>query len=102
MSFVATILDRVRDEALLVTGRPVIVMLSGGRDSTCLLDVAVQVSGAGAVSALHVNYGLRDGAGDDERHCRALCAELGVELTIDRPDQKAAAGNVQAWARARL
>ena len=55
-------------------GRPVVVMLSGGRDSTCLLDVAVAVAGAEAVSALHVNYGLREGAAEDERHCRALCA----------------------------
>ena len=44
-------------------------MLSGGRDSTCLLDVAVALLGAGAVSALHVNYGLREEAADDEQHC---------------------------------
>ena len=46
VTVVETILGRVRDEALLIAGRPVIVMLSGGRDSTCLLDVAVQISGA--------------------------------------------------------
>ena len=57
-------------------------MLSGGRDSTCLLDVAVQVSGAAAVSALHVNYGLREAAAKDEHHCRELCSRLGVELAV--------------------
>jgi tRNA(Ile)-lysidine synthase len=99
VSVVETILDRVRDEALLAPGRPVIVLLSGGRDSTCLLDVAVQISGVEAVAALHVNYGLREAAGDDERHCRDLCTRLGVELTVERPERTAAAGNVQAWAR---
>ena len=98
MSTVETILDRVREEGLLAAGRPVVVMLSGGRDSTCLLDVSVEVSGLPAVSALHVNYGLRDGAAEDERHCRELCARLGVELTVELAGAPAP-GNVQAWAR---
>ena len=60
---------RVREEGLLAPGRDVLVLLSGGRDSTCLLDIAVRVAGAKAVSALHVNYGFRESAGDDDRHC---------------------------------
>ncbi len=99
MSTVAAILSRVRDEALLVAGGPVVVLLSGGRDSTCLLDVAVQISGPQAVTALHVNYGLRDAADLDERHCRELCARLGVELTVEHPERTGATGNLQAWAR---
>jgi tRNA(Ile)-lysidine synthase len=89
---------RVRDEGLLAPGRPVIVLLSGGRDSTCLLDMAVAVAGADAVSALHVNYGLRPAADEDERHCEALCRRLGVGLEVRRPAPHAR-GNVQAWAR---
>ena len=99
MSVVETIIDGVRAEGLLAPGRAVVVMLSGGRDSTCLLDVAVTVCGAGAVSALHVNYGLRASADGDERHCRELCARLGVELTVERPAGARPPGNVQAWAR---
>ena len=65
--------------------RPVVAMLSGGRDSVCLLDVAVALRGAGSVRALHVNYGLRGAESDaDERHCAALCEQLGVELEIVR------------------
>ncbi len=98
MSVVETITNTVRAEGLLAHGRPVVVLLSGGRDSTCLLDVAVQVSGPEAVTALHVNYGLRGAADQDERHCREICARLGVELTVERV-REPAAGNVQAWAR---
>ena len=38
-------------------GEPLLVLLSGGGDSVCLLDVAVRLGAQ--VSALHVNYGLR-------------------------------------------
>ena len=87
-----------REAGLLAAGRPAVVLLSGGRDSTCLLDLAVRIAGAGAVSALHVNYGLRDNADGDERHCAELCERLGVALAIRRP-QRPETGNLQGWAR---
>src|SRR5436190_10727317 len=80
---------------LVARGRPVVVLLSGGRDSTCLLDVCVQL-GAQA-SALHVNYGLREEAGAEEEHCRGLCRRLEVELDVEHPGR--VEGNTQAWAR---
>jgi tRNA(Ile)-lysidine synthase len=98
--------ERVTADGLLGPGRPVVVMYSGGRDSTCLLDIAVRIAGAPAVSALHLNYGLRGAADADERHCAELCERLGVQLDIRRPVRpegaspaKPAAGNLQAWAR---
>jgi tRNA(Ile)-lysidine synthase len=93
------IFTRVREDGLLAPGRAVVVLLSGGRDSTCLLDLAVRVAGASAVTALHVNYGIRDSAGEDDRHCHELCASLGVELGVLRPPGPPSSGNVQAWAR---
>jgi tRNA(Ile)-lysidine synthase len=92
------LLERVRATGLLPEGAGVVVLLSGGRDSVCLLDVAVALGCV--VRALHVNYGLREGADGDEAHCRALCERLGVALTVHRatrPDD--AHGNLQAWAR---
>ena len=56
------LVQAVRAEGLLAEGRPVVVMYSGGRDSTCLLDLAAHIAGPPAVSALHVNYGLRASA----------------------------------------
>ncbi len=53
--------------------------------------------------ALHVNYGLRAQADEDERHCEALCRSLGVELSLVHAEPREAGergeGNVQAWAR---
>src|SRR4051794_40168369 len=92
-------LERVLADEILVPGSPLVSMLSGGRDSVCLLDLAVRVAGAGAVTALHVNYGLRDDCDEDERHCSALCESLGVELAIERPRRPEGPGNLQAWAR---
>ena len=94
----AAIADRVRGEGLLADSRPVVVLLSGGRDSTCLLDLAVRIAGAPAVEALHVNYGLRDAAIADERHCAELCERLEVGLEVRRP-RRPESGNLQAWAR---
>jgi tRNA(Ile)-lysidine synthase len=95
----AQLLEQVRAAGLLVAGRPVVVMVSGGRDSTCLLDLAVRVTGPAAVLALHVNYALRDSARGDERHCRELCQALNVPLEVRRPRPRAG-GNLHAWARA--
>ena len=89
-------LEAARASGLIVAGKPLLVLLSGGADSICLLDVALRL-GAEA-SALHVNYGLRDGAEHDEAHCRAVCAELGVELAVERA-RLPAGGNLQAHAR---
>jgi tRNA(Ile)-lysidine synthase len=109
--------ERVRAGGLLEPGRRVLVLLSGGRDSVCLLDLAVRIAGDGQVAALHFNYGLREASGADEAHCAALCERLGIELHVRRPLRPegagtepaspagtgtrpaSPAGNLQAWAR---
>jgi tRNA(Ile)-lysidine synthase len=115
--------ETVRARGLLGSGRPVVTMLSGGRDSVCLLDIAVALCGVGAVRGLHVNYGLRAAAVEEERFCVALCEQLGVGLEVVRARRGASGergesagpgssdvadgldsrgethGNLQAWAR---
>jgi tRNA(Ile)-lysidine synthase len=91
-----TALEAARASGLVVAGEPLLVLLSGGPDSVCLLDVSIQLEAG--VAALHVNYGLREGADADESFCRDLCDRLGVPLTVERA-KEAPGGNVQAWAR---
>jgi tRNA(Ile)-lysidine synthase len=95
----AELLERVEADGLLAGPEPLLVMISGGRDSVCMLDLAVRARGADAVRALHVNYGLREEAGEDERHCAQLCERLGVALEVERPRRPEGSGNLQAWAR---
>jgi tRNA(Ile)-lysidine synthase len=98
MSVASAMRDRVRAGGLIEPEQPLVVLLSGGRDSTCLLDLAATLAGAGSVYALHLNYGLRESAAGDERHCRELCTSLEVALQVVEPSAPAH-GNVQAWAR---
>ena len=53
-------LDAARASGLVRAGEPLLVLVSGGGDSVCLLDVALRLDAR--VSALNVNYGLREGA----------------------------------------
>jgi tRNA(Ile)-lysidine synthase len=94
-----SVLERVRSGGLLEPGGSTVVLLSGGRDSISLLDLAVRIAGADHVTALHVNYGLRQAADGDADHCAQLCGRLGVPLDVRRP-RRPASGNLQAWARA--
>jgi tRNA(Ile)-lysidine synthase len=92
-------IEAVREGGLLPSGSKLVAMLSGGRDSVCLLDLTARLLGADAVTALHVNYGLRDDSDEDESHCAALCERLGVALEVERPRSPEGPGNLQAWAR---
>lgn len=89
-------LGAAQRSGLVLEGEPLLVMLSGGADSVCLLDAARRL-GAWA-SALHVNYGLREEADGDEEHCRTLCERLGVPLTVETVALPLE-GNLQAHAR---
>ena len=92
-------LEAVREGGMLPAGTALVAMLSGGRDSVCLLDLAVRLLGPDEVTALHVNYGLRDDSDSDETRCTALCERLGVQLEVERPRRPEGPGNLQAWAR---
>ncbi len=100
MSVARELPEQVRASGLMPRDGALVVMLSGGRDSVCLLDVAVRLCAPGAVRALHVNYGLRPQADAEERHCAQLCERLGgVPLERVRATRPPGAGNLQAWAR---
>lgn len=89
-------LDAARASGLVHAGEPLLVLLSGGGDSICLLDVALRLDAR--VSALHLNYGLREGADADETFVRELCERLGVPLSAERVELPEG-GNLQERAR---
>jgi len=93
------LLVRVEAGGLIAPPRSLVALLSGGRDSVCMLDLAVRARGAAAVTVLHVDYGLRPESHDDADFCASLCERLGVELVLERPVRPEGPGNLQAWAR---
>ncbi len=93
------LLARVQAGGLVEPPRQLVTMVSGGRDSICMLDLAVRARGEAAVVALHVDYGLRPESHRDAEFCASLCERLGVELRTERPVRPDTEGNLQAWAR---
>ncbi len=90
-------LHAASESGLIRPGEPLLVLVSGGGDSVALLDVAVRLDAR--VAALHVNYGLREGADADEALVRELCERLGVPLRAERVKLGDDTGNLQEQAR---
>lgn len=69
----------------------ILVALSGGADSVCLLDLFLCAKARGdfpfAVAAAHLNHSLRGKESDrDEAFCRAFCESRGVPLVCEKAD----------------
>lgn len=74
--------DTIRERNLVEPGAPVVIMVSGGSDSTALAYVAHELSAAGTigpVAMLHVNHQLR---GEESDGDAAFVAELASTLSI--------------------
>src|SRR3954452_4231454 len=87
----------VRESHLIPEGTRGVVLVSGGADSAATAAGLVEVLGAGAGIALHLNYGLRPDSDRDQETVRELATKLGIELEVERPEL--GEGNVQAEAR---
>jgi tRNA(Ile)-lysidine synthase len=70
---------------------PLAVAFSGGADSTALLLAAAAIWPRN-VHAIHVHHGLQAAADDFARHCKTVCAELGVPLHEIKVDAAHASG----------
>lgn len=66
----------------------VVAGVSGGADSVCLLLLLQELAKELSVRiyAVHVNHGLRETAGRDERFTEELCSRLEIPLRIYRID----------------
>jgi tRNA(Ile)-lysidine synthase len=89
-------LEAARDSGLVRPGVPLLVMVSGGGDSVALLDIAHRLRAD--LSALHVNYGLREGASLDQSLVERLCEERHIPLRVEHVSL-GSGGNLQERAR---
>ena len=81
----------VEENRLFARGDRVLAALSGGADSTALLELLLASARrlGITVAAFHLNHGLRRAAAGDEAAVRRLCRERGVELLVERADVRA-------------
>ncbi|MCL2108364.1 MAG: tRNA lysidine(34) synthetase TilS [Oscillospiraceae bacterium] len=87
----AKIKDNLLKFSEVIRGNTVLVALSGGADSVCLLHALLEARDELAieVEACHVNHMLRGEQSDsDEQFVRELCEKLGVKLHVGRVDVK--------------
>ena len=89
-------LEAARESGLIRPGAPLLVMVSGGGDSVALLDIADRLGAS--LTALHVNYGLREDSGLDQALVEELCGERNIPLTVEAVEL-GAEGNLQDRAR---
>lgn len=92
-----------RIEAAIPRGAAICAGLSGGLDSTVLLDALARVAPAlgHRVCAVHVHHGLSPNAQAWAASCERLCAALGVPLAVARVDVERGTGDgLEAAARA--
>ena len=107
MGLVERVRDGIAREGLAEAGAPVVLMVSGGSDSTALAYIAADLAAAGDLGPLvmlHVNHLLRaDAAEEDARFVARLAELLGIPLVMREIDVGAAAAregaNVEATAR---
>lgn len=78
-----TVVDRAID-TLVPPSAPIIVALSGGRDSVALLDALLTVAPprGHALTAVHVHHGLSPNADAWARFCEEFCAARGVMFAL--------------------
>ncbi|MDP6494486.1 MAG: tRNA lysidine(34) synthetase TilS [Dehalococcoidia bacterium] len=83
------VLSYARRHGLLPAGGALVVGVSGGPDSICLLHILTQAGDRLGVDlhAAHLNHGLRGSdAEDDAEYVTRLCHRLGVPAIIERRD----------------
>lgn len=95
-NFNASVLPKMRAFTAKLIGRKdvVLVGLSGGADSVCLLHFLQYLAKEKhfALAAVHVNHGLRGRAARaDEQFCKELCKKLDIPLFVKKVDAKSVA-----------
>ena len=85
---VSRVRDLVAEERVCRSSDPLIVGVSGGADSVCLLDVlaAVRPRRGRRLVVLHVDHGFRPDSASDATFVRELAEKLGLQYEVARFD----------------
>lgn len=86
-----TIEKTIVNHKMISYGDNIVVGLSGGADSVCLLIALLELKeklGFGEITAVHVNHGLREEAFNDEKFVNELCLNLGIKALTLQADVK--------------
>ena len=79
----------IQDHSLVSSGEKVLVGVSGGPDSVCLLYILMELRPALDINVhvAHLDHGLRgDESEADAEYVQKMCDHLGVKVTIERRD----------------
>jgi len=93
-SLLEQVIATLDDHQLLLAGDTVVLGVSGGPDSLCMLHVLCRLAGRYGVTlhAAHLHHGIRgQEADDDARFVQELCASWGIPCTVERADVPALA-----------
>lgn len=91
--------SNIRENELFLDKDRLLVAVSGGRDSMCLLHALSKVH-KGKIEAAHVNYQLRGKESDmDEETVREFCKILGIQVHVKKAPLCADEAGIQEKAR---
>ena len=81
------VIDYIRENEIIKQGDKILVALSGGPDSVCLLHILYRLKDTFnlKLGAIHINHMLRgEEADNDEKYIIKLCDELGINHYVKR------------------
>lgn len=79
--------EYIDNNNLIKIGDDVIIGVSGGPDSMCLLSVLHEIYGDGIkLHVIHVNHGIRETAGQEADFVSNVCRGLGIEAKMFKVD----------------
>ena len=80
----------IKEKKLINSGEHIIVGVSGGADSVCLLRILYSMKDKLnlKITAVHINHMIRDEAVDDEKFVEDLCGKLSIPYISFKMDVK--------------
>jgi tRNA(Ile)-lysidine synthase len=98
MTFGAAELDAVLDQYLPKDATGLVVGVSGGSDSACLLSALAELRRL-PIRAVHVDHGLQPASVALRASCEALCERLAIPVTVIEVTVESAGESLEAAAR---